>query len=162
MNMVIRIIKTKTQHKAALAEIARLVRRDPAPESRAGLRLELLAKLVEDYEAERFVFAKPDPIDAILFRMDERGLRQRTWRGHWAERTARRKFWRASGRSSRSRTWKTTPREGERNALRQALYQRNHLSANYRRAPWPRGQTRRHNLRTQVHNFLIRQLKHES
>jgi HTH-type transcriptional regulator/antitoxin HigA len=77
MNMVIRIIKTKAQHKAAIAEIARLVHRDPAPESRAGLRLELLAKLVEDYETEKFLFAKPDPIDAILFRMDERGLRQK-------------------------------------------------------------------------------------
>ena len=75
--MVIRITKTKSQHKAALAEIARLARRNPAPESRAGLRLELLAKLVEDYEAERFVFAKPDPVDAILFRMEERGLRQK-------------------------------------------------------------------------------------
>jgi HTH-type transcriptional regulator/antitoxin HigA len=75
--MVIRIIKTRAQHKAAIAEIARLVRRDPAPESRAGLRLEVLAKLVEDYETEKFVFAKPDPIDAILFRMDERGLRQK-------------------------------------------------------------------------------------
>jgi HTH-type transcriptional regulator/antitoxin HigA len=77
MNMVIRIIKTKAQHKAALAEIARLARRDPAPESPDGLRLELLAKLVGDYEAERFVFATPDPIDAILFRMEERGLRQK-------------------------------------------------------------------------------------
>lgn len=75
--MVIRIIKTKAQHKAAVAEIARLVRRDPAPESVAGLRLELLAKLVEDYETERFVFSKPDPVDAILFRMEQRGLRQK-------------------------------------------------------------------------------------
>ena len=75
--MVIRIIKTKAQHKAALAEIARLMRLDLAPESRHGLRLELLAKLVEDYEAARFIFAKPDPIDAIVFRMEERGLRQK-------------------------------------------------------------------------------------
>ena len=29
--MIIRIIKTKAQHQAALAEIARLARRDPAP-----------------------------------------------------------------------------------------------------------------------------------
>jgi HTH-type transcriptional regulator/antitoxin HigA len=77
MIMVVRIIKTKSQHKAAVAEIARLARRNPSPESRAGLRLELLGKLVEDYEAERFVFAKPDPVDAILFRMEERGLRQK-------------------------------------------------------------------------------------
>jgi HTH-type transcriptional regulator/antitoxin HigA len=75
--MVVRIIKTKAQHKAALAEIARLTRLDPARESREGLRLELLAKLVQDYEAVKFVFAKPDPIDAILFRMEERGLRQK-------------------------------------------------------------------------------------
>ena len=75
--MIIRIIKTKGQHKAALAEIDRLARLDPAAESENGLRLELLAKLVGDYEAKRFVFAKPDPIDAILFRMEERGLRQK-------------------------------------------------------------------------------------
>jgi len=75
--MVIRIIKTKAQHKAALEEVARLAQLDPAPESSDGPRLELLAKLVEDYEAGRFVFAKPDPIDAILFRMEERGLRQK-------------------------------------------------------------------------------------
>jgi len=74
--MVIRIIKTKAQHRAALAEAVRLARLDPAPESSDGLRLELLAKLIEDYEKARFVFAKPDPIDAILFRMEERGLRQ--------------------------------------------------------------------------------------
>lgn len=74
--MIVRIIKTKAQHKAALGEITRLARLDPAPESGDGLRLELLAKLVEDYESARFVFAKPDPIDAILFRMEERGLRQ--------------------------------------------------------------------------------------
>ncbi|HEU4780956.1 MAG TPA: hypothetical protein VFS58_13820, partial [Steroidobacteraceae bacterium] len=69
--------KTRTQHKAALEEIARLARLDPARESGDGLRLELLAKLVEDYESARFVFAKPDPIDAILFRMEQRGLRQK-------------------------------------------------------------------------------------
>ena len=75
--MVIRIIKTKAQHRAALHEAVRLARLDPAPESSDGLRLELLAKLIEDYEKARFVFAKPDPIDAILFRMEERGLRQK-------------------------------------------------------------------------------------
>lgn len=75
--MIIRIIKTKAQHKAAFEELARLARLDPAPESNNGLRLELLAKLVEDYEKTRFVFARPDPIDAILFRMEERGLLQK-------------------------------------------------------------------------------------
>jgi len=75
--MIIRIIKTKAQHKEALAEVERLVRLDPSAESSDGLRLELLAKLVEDYEVSRLVFKKPDPVDAILFRMEERGLRQK-------------------------------------------------------------------------------------
>ncbi len=75
--MILRILKTKAQHKAAFEEVARLARLDPAPESSDGLRLELLAKLVEDYEKARFVFATPDPIDAILFRMEERGLLQK-------------------------------------------------------------------------------------
>jgi len=75
--MIVRIIKTKTQHREALAEIQRLSRLDPVRESSDGLRLELLAKLVEDYEKARFLFARPDPIDAILFRMEERGLKQK-------------------------------------------------------------------------------------
>jgi HTH-type transcriptional regulator / antitoxin HigA len=38
--------------------------------------LEVLAKLIDDYEKERVTFRKPDPIEAILFRMEEQGLRQ--------------------------------------------------------------------------------------
>jgi len=72
-----RIIKTAQQHREAHAEVERLARLDPAPESPDGLRLELLSKLVEDYEKAQFVFMKPDPVDAILFRMEQLGLRQK-------------------------------------------------------------------------------------
>jgi HTH-type transcriptional regulator/antitoxin HigA len=75
--MELRIIKTEAQYREALAEVERLALSDPEPESTDGARLELIAKLVEDYEKTRFVFAKPDPIDAILFRMEEQGLRQK-------------------------------------------------------------------------------------
>ncbi len=34
-------------------------------------------KLVEDYEKARFAFDRPDPVEAILFRMAEQGLRQK-------------------------------------------------------------------------------------
>ena len=53
--MIVRIIKTKAQHAAALNEVDRLARLDPPAESAEGLRLELLAKFVEDYELERLV-----------------------------------------------------------------------------------------------------------
>jgi HTH-type transcriptional regulator/antitoxin HigA len=72
-----RIIKTEKQYRAYLEEVARLAAEDPAPGSADGDRLELLAKLVEDYEKERFRFERPDPIEAILFRMEEQGLRQK-------------------------------------------------------------------------------------
>jgi HTH-type transcriptional regulator / antitoxin HigA len=72
-----RIIKTEAQYRAALAEVERLVTEDPVADSADGDRLELLAKLVEDYEKERYKFARPDPVEAILFRMGEQGLRQK-------------------------------------------------------------------------------------
>jgi HTH-type transcriptional regulator / antitoxin HigA len=71
-----KIIKTDDQYRAYLAEVDRLAADDPAPGTPDGDRLELLAKLVEDYEKERFRFKRPDPIDAIRFRMEEQGLRQ--------------------------------------------------------------------------------------
>jgi len=72
-----KIIKTDEQHRAYLAEVQRLAADDPATGTPDGDRLELLAKLVEDYENERFKFERPDPVEAILFRMDEQGLRQK-------------------------------------------------------------------------------------
>lgn len=72
-----RIIKTKAQHREALAEVERLVMDDPRLGTPDGDRLELFAKLVEDYEKERFPFARPDALSAIRFRMEERGLRQK-------------------------------------------------------------------------------------
>lgn len=74
--METRVIKTDSEYRAYLAEVDRLVDIDPAPESPDGARLELLALLVENYEQQRFVFEKPDPVEAILFRMTEQGLRQ--------------------------------------------------------------------------------------
>lgn len=72
-----KIIKTDMEHRAYLAEVERLAAVDPAPGTADGDRLELLAKLVEDYERERFRFARPDPIAAIRFRMEEKGLKQK-------------------------------------------------------------------------------------
>ena len=72
-----RIIKTKQQHRDSIAEVERLAAEDPPMGSPEGDRLELFAKLVEDYEKQRFAFARPDPLSAIRFRMEEQGLRQK-------------------------------------------------------------------------------------
>jgi HTH-type transcriptional regulator/antitoxin HigA len=73
--MELRIIKTDEQYRRYLQEAQRLAKGDPDSGSKDGARLELLAKLVDDYERERFKFRKPDPIEAILFRMEEQGAR---------------------------------------------------------------------------------------
>lgn len=72
-----RIIKTDEQYQRVLAEVERLAVLDPKPASDDGARLELLAMLVEMYERVRFAFAQPDPIEAISFRMEQLGLRQK-------------------------------------------------------------------------------------
>jgi len=53
-NLEPRIIKTDEQHLELLAEVERLAIVDPDPESPQGLRLELLAMLVERYEKVRY------------------------------------------------------------------------------------------------------------
>lgn len=72
-----RIIKSDEQHRQALDEVERLAAREPDMASVEGARLELFAKLVDDYERDRYPFAKPDPVAAILFRMEQQGLRQK-------------------------------------------------------------------------------------
>ena len=70
--MDIRPIKTDQDHKEALAEIDRLM--DAEPDTPDGDKLDVLVTLVETYEARRFPIDSPDPISAIVFRMEQAGL----------------------------------------------------------------------------------------
>jgi HTH-type transcriptional regulator/antitoxin HigA len=73
--MDIHPLKTEADHQAALAEIERLF--DATPDTPAGDRLDVLATLVEAYEAQHYSLPAPDPIEAILYHMDSRGLSRR-------------------------------------------------------------------------------------
>jgi HTH-type transcriptional regulator/antitoxin HigA len=68
-------IESEEQYVLLMQEIEALAVDDPPLESPAGERLELLGKMVEDYEKARFEFARPDPIDAIRFRMEQQDSR---------------------------------------------------------------------------------------
>jgi HTH-type transcriptional regulator / antitoxin HigA len=68
-------IKTEADYEAALAEIERLF--DAAPNTPAGDRLDVLTTLVEAYEAQHYSIPAPDPIDAIMYHMESRGLSRR-------------------------------------------------------------------------------------
>ncbi len=68
-------IRTDADHAAALAEIDRLWGADPA--SREGGLLEILLTLVEAYEEVHHAMPPSDPISAIAFMMEQRGLTRR-------------------------------------------------------------------------------------
>lgn len=70
--MKLRPIKTVADHRAALAEIERLF--DSRPGTTAGDRLEILTTLVESYEEAHWPMASPDPVEAIRYTMESRGL----------------------------------------------------------------------------------------
>jgi len=70
--MEIKPIRTKADYRAALAEIERLF--DAAPGTPDGDRLDVLTTLVEAYEARHEPIPPPDPIEAILYHMESRGL----------------------------------------------------------------------------------------
>ncbi len=65
-------IRSKADYEACMAEIERLWgARSGTPE---GDRLDILATLVDAYENEHYPMDPPDPIEAIKFRMEQRGL----------------------------------------------------------------------------------------
>lgn len=72
--MDIRPVRTQTDYKAALREISVLMELDPELGTPEGDRLDILATLVQAYEARHMKIEAPDPVEAIKFRMDQSGL----------------------------------------------------------------------------------------
>jgi HTH-type transcriptional regulator/antitoxin HigA len=72
----IKVIKTEKDYKDALELVEVLMCQDVIPESDEEEQLELLAKLIYDYESKEFPETFPSPVDAIKFRMDQCDLKQ--------------------------------------------------------------------------------------
>lgn len=70
--MEIRPIRTEADYEAALAEIERLF--GAAPSTPEGDRLDVLTTLVEAYEMHHYPIPEPDPVEAIKYYMESRGL----------------------------------------------------------------------------------------
>jgi HTH-type transcriptional regulator / antitoxin HigA len=71
----VRPIRTKRDHEAALKEVERLWGAKAG--TPRGDRLDVLATLIDAYEAEHYPMDPPDPIEAIKFRMEQQGLTRR-------------------------------------------------------------------------------------
>ena len=73
--MNVRPIKNETDYQAALKEIERLF--DATPGTPEGDCLEVWTTLVEAYEEKKYDIPLPDPIEAIMYHMESRGLSPR-------------------------------------------------------------------------------------
>lgn len=72
MLMNIKPIRSETDYQAALEEIEILMTAEA--ETPEGEKLDVLTTLIEAYEAKHFPMDLPDPVAAIRFEMDRRGL----------------------------------------------------------------------------------------
>ncbi len=73
--MDIKPIKTEKDYQAALKEIEHIFR--APPNTSEGDRLDVLTTLVEVYEDRHYRIPLPDPIEAITYHMESRGLTRR-------------------------------------------------------------------------------------
>jgi len=73
--MDIHPIKTEEDYDAALAEVEKLW--NAQVDTPEGDKLDVLITLIEAYEAKHHPISLPDPIEAILFRMEQSGLERK-------------------------------------------------------------------------------------
>jgi HTH-type transcriptional regulator/antitoxin HigA len=72
MKSEIKPIRTEADYERALSEVERLWGAKSG--TRDGDHLDVLATLIDAYEAEHYPMEPPDPVEAIKFRMEQQGL----------------------------------------------------------------------------------------
>jgi HTH-type transcriptional regulator / antitoxin HigA len=75
MPSAVKPIRTEADYDAAMAEVERLW--GATSGTPRGDRLDVLVTLIEAYEESHFPIDPPDPITAILFRMEQQGLKRK-------------------------------------------------------------------------------------
>lgn len=70
--MNIKPIKTKADYRAALKNIEALM--TAKADTAKGEKLDVLVTLVEAYESKHYPLGLPDPVEAIKFEMEQKGL----------------------------------------------------------------------------------------
>lgn len=73
--MKIKPIKNEKDYQNALNRLEQIF--DAKMGTKAGDELEILSILIDKYENEHFPIEMPDPIEAIKFRMEQMGMKQK-------------------------------------------------------------------------------------
>lgn len=76
MTMEARVIRTEEQYHSYLSEVQELLSIGDKISVEENERIDLLTVLLENFEKRQYPIEPPSPIDAIKFRMGERGLKQ--------------------------------------------------------------------------------------
>jgi HTH-type transcriptional regulator/antitoxin HigA len=73
----IKLIKTAKDHEIYLDRLMDLMDADPASGTSESDEIDVLALVIERFEQENYPLDPPDPIEAILFRMDQQELKKK-------------------------------------------------------------------------------------
>jgi HTH-type transcriptional regulator/antitoxin HigA len=75
--MELRVIRDELQYAALLEQAKELALLDPIKGSPEAENLEIVALLLSKYEETRFPIKLPDPVEAIIYKLAEMGLKQK-------------------------------------------------------------------------------------
>ncbi|MEX1000638.1 MAG: helix-turn-helix domain-containing protein [Crocinitomicaceae bacterium] len=73
--MKISPIHSEKDYQKALEQLEKIF--DAKPGTKEGDELEILSILIDKYENEHFPIEMPDPVEAIKFRMEQMGMKQK-------------------------------------------------------------------------------------
>lgn len=76
--MADKLIENETEHRRALGEIERLISAQPPAGSPRSDRIALLALLIRTWEEKHHSIPPPDPVEAILFEIDQGNATRKT------------------------------------------------------------------------------------
>ncbi|HEX5170464.1 MAG TPA: helix-turn-helix domain-containing protein [Cyclobacteriaceae bacterium] len=71
---MVKPIKSNRQYEEALARVYALMQRNIKRKSKDADELEILSILIKEYESERFPVPKPNPLEAIKFRLEQMNM----------------------------------------------------------------------------------------
>jgi HTH-type transcriptional regulator/antitoxin HigA len=71
---MLRPIKNNGQYETALERVYALMQKNLKPNSKESDELEILSILIKEYENEHYPVPKPNPVEAIKFRLEQMNM----------------------------------------------------------------------------------------
>jgi HTH-type transcriptional regulator / antitoxin HigA len=71
-----RVIVTAEEHERMLAEVEKLMDKSAHRTAEEDAALDLMVRLIKDYEGEHHPLPNPGPHEMLIYLMDQRGLKQ--------------------------------------------------------------------------------------